>query len=224
MTLEQLDLIAGWAGLVLTLMVFSYLLADNFLYRVAVHILVGAASVYVTLTAIEEIVVPWVNLTLADPGSGQEGLALAALGITPFVVGLFLLFKLIPRYAPLGNLGSSLIIGVGTGVALVGVVLGTVFPLIEDTGRSFQEPNALNAIVLGGGTLCTLLYFQYVVRRDGDGQPRRPLPLQVLALLGQGVIAITLGALYAGAILTSLNIFSSVVNEQLRFVLEQLGG
>ena len=79
-------------------------------------------------------------------------------------------------------------------------------------------------IVLVGGTICTLIYFQYLSRRTNTGKTRRPLPLQIFAIIGQGFVSVTLGALYAGAILTSLNIFSTVINDQLRFILEQLGG
>jgi hypothetical protein len=48
--------------------------------------------------------------------------------------------------------------------------------------------------------------------------------LRILQGVGQGFIAVTLGALYAGVMATSLSIFSTVVNEQLRFLLEQIGG
>ena len=135
MTLEQIDLAAGWAGLVLTLMVFSYLLADNFLYRIAVHILVGAAAAFVAITAIEEIIIPWIDFTIVNPSADADETTLSIIGAIPIIVGIFLLLKLIPRYAPLGNLGSSLVIGVGTGIALVGVVLGTILPLVDDTGK-----------------------------------------------------------------------------------------
>jgi hypothetical protein len=37
-------------------------------------------------------------------------------------------------------------------------------------------------------------------------------------------ITLTLGALYAGAILTSLAIFSDVIREQLQFILDRVGG
>ena len=46
MTPETLDRTATIAGAVLTLMVFSYLLGDNFLYRIAIHVFIGAAAAY----------------------------------------------------------------------------------------------------------------------------------------------------------------------------------
>jgi hypothetical protein len=49
------------------------------------------------------------------------------------------------------------------------------------------------------------------------------LPMQVLAGIGQVTISITLGALYAGAIITSLTVFSGVIQTQLEFLLEMVG-
>ncbi len=50
-----------------------------------------------------------------------------------------------------------------------------------------------------------------------EGAGRRRRHVQLLAVLGQGVIVITLGAIYGAAILTSLTIFS----ERLGFVVQQ---
>ena len=46
MTPETLDRVATIAGAVLTILIFSYLLGDNFLYRIAIHIFIGAAAAY----------------------------------------------------------------------------------------------------------------------------------------------------------------------------------
>jgi hypothetical protein len=222
MTLEQVDLLAGWASLILTLMVFSYLLADNFLYRIAVHLLVGAAAVYVAITAIEQVVVPWINLTLVEPEPTAENIGVRLLGTIPIALTIFLFLKGIKRYAPLGNIGTALLIGVGSAVALVGVTLSTLFPTIDAAGQSINGESAINALILLAGTICTLIYFQYLSIRKHDGTPQRPFAFRLPALVGQGFIAVTLGALYAGAILTSLTIFSSVINDQIRFILDQL--
>ncbi len=53
MTPELLDRIATIAGAVLTVMVFSYLLGDNFLYRIAIYIFIGAAAAYVLIVAVD---------------------------------------------------------------------------------------------------------------------------------------------------------------------------
>jgi hypothetical protein len=53
---------------------------------------------------------------------------------------------------------------------------------------------------------------------------KRPRGLSVISRVGQAVIALTLGALYAGAILTSLAVFSDVIRQQLEFILDRIGG
>lgn len=225
MSIDQIDVIAGWVSLVLTLMVFSYLLADNFLYRIAVHVLVGAAAGFVVFAAIQEVVIPWTNKMLIEPeGTTSADVEMRLMGMFPYLFIALLLMKSTKRFPRIGSLGSSVLIGVGTGVALVGVIGITVIALINDTGDSVAEEDGLNGFIMLIGTICTLAYFQYVSWRNRDGSPRRPLPLQLMALIGQGFIAVTLGALYAGAILTSLTIFSAVLNEQISFVVEQLGG
>jgi hypothetical protein len=99
-----------------------------------------------------------------------------------------------------------------------------VLPLARDAGESLDDQSTINGLIMLTGTLCTLLYFQYLSRRRTDREPGQRLPLRILQGVGQGFIAVTLGALYAGVMATSLSIFSTVVNEQLRFLLEQIGG
>jgi hypothetical protein len=47
--------------------------------------------------------------------------------------------------------------------------------------------------------------------------------LVVVAGVGRFFLAITFGAIYAGAVITSLSVFSGVIGAQLTFLLEQIG-
>lgn len=223
MTVENLDLIAGWAGLVLTLMVFSYLLADNFLYRIAVHVLIGTAAAYIAIAAVEDVLVPWLRATVFSDDA-ETAASIRALGVLPIFLGALLLLKSSSRFARMGNLGTVFMIGIGTGVALVGAVIGTVLPLARDASNSLDHESTVNGAILLVGTLCTLVYFQYLSRRRSDGEVVNRVHIRTLRFVGQGFVTLTLGALYASAILTSLSIFSSVIHDQLRFILDQLGG
>jgi hypothetical protein len=225
LTPEKLDLIAGWASLVLTLLIFSYLLGDNVLYRIAVHILVGVAAGYAVVVAFESALIPWLDDTLlAETGDRSDATmtALRVLGTVPFLFGALLLFKISPRLAPVGNLGLVFVIGVGTAVAVVGAVAGTVVPLVKEAGESVGD-DALDGGVILVGVITTLVYFQYLAVERG-GKIQRPRPLRALGAIGQFFVTLTLGALYAGAILTSLAVFSDVIDKQLRFILDRVGG
>lgn len=222
MTPEQVDIIMGWAGLVLTLMIFSYLIRDNFLYRIAVHLLIGAAAGYGAIAAVNDVITPWVNVTLRNSDAAP---AVRAMGLLPITFALFLLLKLLPRYAYIGNFVVIILVGIGTGVALVGAVVGTIIPLVGETGASISKEETANGLLMLTGTITTLLYFQYISRqRFNEDTPRPILPLRLLSVIGQGFIVVTLGALYAGAILTSLTIFNQLIADHIQFLLERVGG
>ncbi|MCB9438622.1 MAG: hypothetical protein H6673_16740 [Anaerolineales bacterium] len=222
MTPEQLDVIMGWAGLVLTLMVFSYVIRDNFLYRIAVHVLIGAAAGYGAIAAITNVILPWFDVTI---GNSDAAGPVRAMGLFPVIFGLFLVLKLLPRYAHIGNFAVLILVGIGTGVALVGAVIGTIIPLVGETGRSMGSEEVGNGLLMVAGTISTLIYFQYISRqRFNEDSPRPVLVIRVLSTIGQGFIIVTLGALYAGAIVTSLTIFNQLIADQIQFLLERIGG
>ncbi|MAS34783.1 MAG: hypothetical protein CL610_12300 [Anaerolineaceae bacterium] len=211
--MEQIGL---WAGFILTLMVFSYILGDNILYRLAVYVFVGLAAGYIAVVTWDSVIWPWVSGTVLNPASGLPGIVT---GLIPLLLGLGLLLKTSPRFGRAGHISLAFIIGVGTAVALVGAITGTLLPLAASSSGAVSI-NRVNGTLLVIGVVCTLVYFQYLARRLPDGRTQRRPHIQALALVGQGVIVVTLGALYAAAILTSLTIFS----ERVGFILARIGG
>lgn len=208
------DGIGLWIGFILTLMVFSYLLGDNFLYRLAIYVFVGLAAGFITILTVESVLLPWVRATLL---SGEMNGQVA--GAVPLVLGLLLLLKASARFNRLGNLGLAFVVGIGTAVALVGAISGTLLPLANATSGSVAT-DALNGFILVVGVISTLIYFQYQARRDGAGATRRGLVIRAVGAVGQGFIVVTLGALYGGAILSGLVIFS----ERIAYLLARISG
>lgn len=210
---EQIGL---WAGLILSLMVFSYILGDNVLYRLAIFVFVGLAAGYVAVVTVESVILPWVYTTVL---AADAPLATRAIGVIPILFGVLLLMKASPRLGRLGNLALAFLIGVGTAVAIVGAITGTLLPLAAATSGSVGV-DPLNGFLTVLGVVCTLIYFQYLARRTSGGGVRVGLMVRVFGTVGHGFIVTTLAALYAAAILTSLTIFS----ERIAFFLSQLGG
>lgn len=210
---EQVGL---WIGFIFTLMIFSYVLGDNVLYRLAVYVFVGLAAGYVTVVTVESVILPWVNGTILATNGGVGGMVL---GLIPFIIGLLLMLKGSPRLGRAGNIAIAFIVGVGTAVALVGAVAGTLLPLAASTGSSVRI-DVLNGFLIFIGVASTLMYFQYLARRKPNGEVQRRLLVRAIAGVGQVFIVITLGAIYAGAILTSLTIFS----ERMGFIIARITG
>lgn len=210
-----MDSIGLIAGFVLTLMVFSYVLGDNILYRVAIYVLVGLSAGYVTIVTVESVLIPWFSRTV---GSGNP--LNIGIGLLPVMLATFLLLKTSSRLGQLGNLAIAFIVGIGAAVALVGAVTGTLIPLTLTTGDGFRG-DVINTFIVFIGVISTLVYFQYILaRRTPSGRGVRLLPVQAVSLVGRGFIVVTLAALYGAAIITSLTIFS----ERIAFLLAQITG
>lgn len=212
MTPDLLDRIALIAGVVLSIMVFSYLLGDNFLYRIAIHILIGAVAAYTLIVAVESVLIPWYNLTMRDPAGAPQNFAI---GVIPLLIGILLLFKLAPRLSRIGNFGLAVLLGVGTAVALWGAIVGTAIPLAMQTARGFTPQTLVEGFVVLVGTITVLVYFTYLGVRRSSGDVVQILPVRLTGLIGQAFIVIALGATYALLITTALTILTSTIAERL---------
>jgi len=211
LSLALIQQIAPYVAAVLTVLIFSYLLGDNFLYRIAVHLLIGVAAGYALIVAFEAVLLPWWRASFAQGLLSPN----AAFGALPLLIGVLLAFKLSPRFARFGNLGLAVVLGVGTGVALWGAIVGTLLPLAQQTANALAGDRLIDGIVGVVGTACTLLYFTYLGVRRPNGQIDSPLPIRVLAKVGQGVIVITLGATFGLVLLSALTVFTGVVANRL---------
>jgi hypothetical protein len=211
LSLTQADLIGGAVGFTFTIALLSYLIGDNPLYRIALHLFVGVAAGYAGLVVIYQVLTPRLITPMAASAGQPETLALLAV---PLVLFLFLIFKLSPRTAPLGNISVAYLVGVGAAVAVGGAVTGTLFPQIGMAwNANYPLPSPLlNRFVIVLGTVTTLLYFQFWLRGEtATGGAERAAPMRALADVGKGFLVITLGAIYGGMILSGIAVFSERV-------------
>ena len=174
----------------LTLAIYSYLLGDNPLYRLALHVLIGISAAYAAVVAVQTVLLPPTLAFIEDP-TGQ------VTWVIPLALAVVLLLKLLPRLAWLGNSAMAMMVGVGAAVALTGAVGGTLWPQIF----AFGDNSPLLALVAALLTICTLLSFQFSTLNQ-DGTPIRWL--QPVRGVGRVVITITFGALFATALTTSI--------------------
>jgi hypothetical protein len=200
------DLIGLIIGLVLTLFIYSYILGDNPLYRLAVHILVGVSAAYAAVVVIREVMLPVLVRLREEPTNA------ANLWLAPVLV-LILLFAL-KRWT--GNGAVAFLIAVGSAVALVGAVQGTLLPQITAVSSNPLFPG--QGIVTAVLTVCTLLTFQFT-RRINSTEPRWQ---SVLSGIGRAVLMITFGVLYAAVLNTSLLLLADRLNYLLRDIPAQL--
>jgi hypothetical protein len=121
------------------------------------------------------------------------------------VLGALLLTKMSPRLSRLGNPAMAYLVGIGAAAAIGGGVMGTVLPQSQVSMRVFeQNANPLNAIIILLGTLTTLIYFHFGIRRGGKMAKTLTNWLQNIGYVGQVFVAITFGALFTGVYLAAL--------------------
>lgn len=203
------DSIGLLIGLVLTLAIYSYILGDNAFYRLAIHLLVGMGAAYAAVVALRDVIFPAI-LRLPKAGS-PLGMVLAGV---PLLLGLLLL---IPRYRPnatkMSNAGAAVLVGMGAAVALLGSVRGTLFPQLWAAGRELNPVLGLVSVAL---TICTLLYFQFMVRPSVEDKPQPSAIQQLLGgTIGRAVVMITFGALFAATLGTSLTLLTAHLSRYL---------
>jgi hypothetical protein len=207
------DSLGIFIGFILTVLVLSYIIGDNALLRLALHIFIGVASGYAVVLVFYNVIWNQVILALILDPLGNLILTVPAL-----LLGIWLLTKTFPRLSRVGNPVMAYLVGVGAATIIGGAVLGTVFPQISASVNLFDiqsvtETNAtfvswfFTGIIILVGTIATLSYFHFGVKTSGDGvgvSHRHPLLEGFLAPVGQVFIAITFGTLFAGVLSASL--------------------
>lgn len=201
-------------GFVLTLFIFSYLLGDNPLYKLAVHILVGMSAAYAAIVVVDQVLLPIYRQLQADTSQ-----AASLRWLVPAIFAVLLILKRLPAIGWLGNSAIALLVGVGAAVALTGAIGGTLIPQIGAFGR--LSGNGLSGIgqqtAVAFFTAVTLLSFQFIGRKNKEGEWSQPVWFKGLTHLGRGVLMITFGALFAGVLNTGIILLS----ERIAYFLNQ---
>ena len=216
-----IDLISGAIGLFFTLLIFSYLIGDNFLFRSAVYIFIGVSAGYAAVVVWHYVLMPKLFLPLASADANQLWVL-----VVPFVLSISLLAKLLPRFSWLGSFAMALLVGVGAATALSGAVIGTLIPQSKSAMDAFIKPNFLQLIEAGAmvlGTVLTLVYFQFSAKRTPDGSIKRNIIVEILAWGGRVFIAVTLGVLFAGVYMAALTAMIERLSSVINFVKPFLG-
>ncbi len=222
------DLIAGVLSFLFTLLIFSYLIGDNPLFRIAVYIFVGVSSGYIAAVAWWQVIWPRLlyPLVLGDYSMPQKGLFF----IIP-LIGSFLIFmKISPRLAGTARIAMAFMVGVGAAVTIAGALTGTLIPQVMGTINIFDMTRyaaldfsySMEAVVNGAfillGTVFTLSYFHFGARPNTDGTPRRMGLIEISAWVGRIFIGITLGAVFAGVYAAALTAFIERIVSLINFI------
>ena len=222
MNLEQLaqlaDPIGAVIGFILTLMVLSYIIGDNFMFRLAIHIFIGVASGYAAVLIFynvlwNQVIVPLVQFFQGASSSVLTGI----IGIIPaLLLSGWMLTKASPRLSRLGTPVLAFLTGIGAATVIGGALFGTLLPQVSASASLLDLETAptqtgdlvgwfISGLFVLVGTITALSYFHFGVRARVEGAiPSRPAFVESLASIGQAFIAVTLGVLFAGVLVAAL--------------------
>jgi hypothetical protein len=224
-------LIGPIVAMLLTIMVLSYVIGDNPLFRLASHLFIGVAAGYAGALAARSVLWPGLLQPLAQafPGKLLNAGAAATL-LVPTLLILLLLMKLVPGMSRLGTISTAFLVGVGAAVVVGGAITGTLIPqsraamttlspaaVSPQTGETGLDRVVDVAIMLVGG-ISTLAYFRFTQRRGAasEGRPVGPIGMlgRAVSALGKSFIALAFGVMYAGALSATL----LILTERIQFL------
>jgi hypothetical protein len=225
--LSTLDLVGTIVAALLTVMVLSYLAGDNAFFRLAMYLFIGVAAGYAGSIAWHNVLMPG----LVDPlfAQGLTEIFMPSSIVTliiPWLLVLLLLLKVSPTTSRYGGLPVALLVGVGAAVVVGGGITGTLIPqslAAMDTLDPFAEvpltgetglERMANVVVMLVGTISTLMYFRFSVRRGPTGEASRSRFSELIVNVGRMFIALTFGVMYAGALAATI----VVLAERIQFL------
>ncbi len=226
----SIEVISAFVGLILTLLVFSYLIGDNPLFRFTIYLFIGVSSGYAAVAAWHYILLPKLFAPLGN--FNQLDLTQLILMIVPLVLSLSLLAKVSPRTAWIGNFAMAVLVGVGAATAVGGALIGTMIPQSQAAINAFDMSGASGPAVLvrlfsGGvmflGTILTLAAFHFTAGRTPDGSPKENGFMKGLGKAGRVFISITLGVLFAGVYMAALTAMIERLSSLITFTRQLIG-
>ena len=207
------ELIWGATGLVLTVMILSYLVGDNFLFRLAAYLFVGVTAGFLTVLIVNQIL--WPHLIQPLIFGSWEGRLWAFI---PLVLVLLLTISQFSRFAGVGRIPLAFLAGVTAAIVIGGAVFGTMIPQIRSVVNAFDPAGwyatpglpwlrIVEAALMLIGVVGTLSYFHFGRRRqkaEDHSETARPRVFDAMAKVGEVFIGIALGAVFTGIFSTAL--------------------
>ncbi len=203
-----MDTLGIWIGAILTLLVFSYLLGDTPLFRLAQAVFVGVAIGYGLNVAVQLILIPKLVDKLMAPNPSW-------LYFFPLGLGVLLLLKVRTAWASLGNISVAFLFGVGAALAIGGALTGALVPQVQATIVSLTPVQNTDTFVsnflLAFGTIGALLTFRFVANQQRPAARALEFTARGWSYFGKWFILIAFGAIFADTAVSRVSILISRV-------------
>ena len=178
--------IGVWIAAFATIGLISFLFKENPLYRIIENLYVGVSAGYALTVGYNNIK----NLAVKPMLEGKYSL------LIPIILGVMLYARYVKRYAWISKIPLGLLMGIGTGLAIRGLILSQVVNQIK---ACFIPLNSFDNIFMVVGTLIVLFYFFFSFEHKGTTGN--------IAKVGRWVMMIGFGASFAGTATGRISLF-----------------
>jgi hypothetical protein len=162
------EMIGVWCVVLLTLSIFSYLYGDNPFYKAAEHIFVGVSAGYIfTITFWDTI---WPNLFgRLFPDYVKAGFEFDWTYIFPFILGVFMLFRLSKKYDWLSRISIAYIVGMMAGLKFYVFLNSNLLTQIKSSTVNLSGTyySIINEVIILIGVISGLVYFFFSKEHTG---------------------------------------------------------
>jgi hypothetical protein len=227
MQLPLNELITGVLSFLFTVLILSYLIGDNPLFRIAVYLFVGITAGYVASVVLWQVLIPRLVtpfLPTLLSGSTAEKIIL----LVPILGAVFILMKISARLSKIASIAMAFLVGAGAAVIIAGALLGTIIPQVSATINFFDAELAAtrnieisevlgNGLIILVGVVTSLAYFHFGATPQANGTTRRFILIEFLAFIGRVFIGITLGVVFAGVYAAALTAFIERISSLINF-------
>ncbi len=169
-----------WLSGLLTIALYSYLLGDNKIFKLAERIYVGAAAGHALTMAYANVNDLALKPIISD---GQW------VSIIPILVGLCFFGRLSEKYRWIARYPVAFIVGIGTGVSLRGLPSAQILTQIRATMIPIRH---VNHVIMILGVVSTIWYFVFTVSAVEESWTGNKL-----AKLGRWFMMVTFGVGFA---------------------------
>ena len=203
------EIIGVWILVLMTLSILSYLYGDNPFYKVAEHIFVGVSAGYVfALTWWDQI---WPNLFgRLFPSYVDAGFEFSPSYIIPLILGIFMLFRLIPSLSWLARFPIAFIVGMAAGLKVYVYINSNILMQIQNSAIDFTKSgwDIFNHIIILFGVISALVYFFFSKEHKGT--------VGVISKIGIYFLMIKFGASFGFAVMGRISLligrFEDLIN------------
>lgn len=221
--MNTVDLLLLLAGLILSLMVFSYLLGDTLLFGIAMYTLVGVTAGFTVVVLLQKVILPMA----ISPLSALPQIS-ALLALVPLVLSVLLIWLLFKKSSRLSGIPLAFLGGVVAAALIVGVTRGTLVPQLLSIVNAFDQnkmtsgglPNwtgIFEAFMMLAGVVAVLFVSHH--RKINKNQEANAYSwLDGIKGFGQLFIGITFGAIFVGLFSTGLVALIAYIQYLIDFV------